>query len=294
METLHAHFERFVRHGLYLRSWSPRTARTYRQGFASLQKCLRDSPDGTDRALGPLTKTHLEDWVVRMKQDELTNGGINMYVRTVNSFLSWLREDGQAAPPPIKLLPNPPKPLRGVSDAEVRLVLGYRPRSRLERRTLALSKLLLDTGLRIDEALGCTVGDADMTAMHLTVTGKGNKRRVVPFSQELRKSLFLLCDGRPPGANVFSTSSGQRLTYRNAYRDIKGLFARAGVEGKHIHPHALRHCFAVTYVRRGGDLYRLSRMLGHSSISTTQLYLRSMGVEHLQEGHSRFSPLSRG
>jgi len=63
------------------------------------------------------------------------------------------------------------------------------------------------------------------------------------------------------------------------------------VSGRHVHPHAFRHCFAASYIRRGGDLYRLSRILGHSTITTTQLYLRSMGIEHLQENHAKLSPL---
>ena len=91
---------------------------------------------------------------------------------------------------------------------------------------------------------------------------------------------------------MFSTRRGGRLRYRNVYRDIKALCCAAGVVGAHVHPHNLRHCFAVHYIRRGGDIYRLSRILGHSTISTTQLYLRSMGIEHLREGHARFSPLA--
>ena len=66
-----------------------------------------------------------------------------------------------------------------------------------------------------------------------------------------------------------------------------------GIRGEHVHPHSFRHYFAVSYIRNGGDIYRLSRILRHTQISTTQLYLRSMGVEHLLEGHSQFSPLAR-
>jgi integrase/recombinase XerD len=88
-------------------------------------------------------------------------------------------------------------------------------------------------------------------------------------------------------------SASCRSQLSNAYRDIKTLCRSAGVVGAHIHPHAFRHCFAVTYVRRGGDIYRLSRLLGHASITTTQRYLRSMGIEHLKEGHEQFSPLVR-
>ncbi|MCA1585552.1 MAG: tyrosine-type recombinase/integrase [Acidobacteria bacterium] len=117
-------------------------------------------------------------------------------------------------------------------------------------------------------------------------------------SHECRKVLFRYLQFRakaglksPP--YLFCTRNGLRLAYRNAHRDIKRVCSYAGVEGDHIHPHSFRHKFAVTYIRRGGDIYRLSRILGHASLSTTQLYLRSMGVEHLGENHSALTPLAR-
>ena len=86
-----------------------------------------------------------------------------------------------------------------------------------------------------------------------------------------------------------STRSGGRLSYRNAYRDVQSICQTLGIAA---HPHAFRHCFAVSYIRNGGDIYRLSRILGHASISTTSRYLRSMGLEALREGHEQLSPLS--
>jgi site-specific recombinase XerD len=112
----------------------------------------------------------------------------------------------------------------------------------------------------------------------------------VPFSLELRKLLFryeqviakaLVNERR---TLVFATRAGLRLSYRNCHRDIQKLCKQVGIEGQHVHPHAFRHAFACSYVRQGGDIYRLSRILGHASISTTQLYLRSMGIEHLCTG----------
>jgi site-specific recombinase XerD len=145
------------------------------------------------------------------------------------------------------------------------------------------------------DALGLEHQRVNLDALTITVRGKGSRERTIPISVECRKALFRLRpSGRSgPGRYVFTTSSGGRMSYRNAFRDLKELCLRAGVEGPHVRPHNIRHYFAVTFLRAGGDLYRLSRILGHSSISTTQLYLRSMGVEHLREGHARYSPLER-
>ena len=284
--------ESFIKHGIYLRGWSKKTVRTYRQGLSSFQQSQR-ATTGTSCEAPAISMAQLEAWVVWMRERGLTAGGCNMYIRTMNSFLSWLAENGFLPQRQrIKLLPNPPKPLRGLSDSEIRLLLAWKPKGRLAVRTHTLILCLADTGVRIDDALGLERKNVDLDELSIKVLGKGNKERLVPISLEFRKHLFKLLS-KSEGRFVFSCSSGHRLSYRNAYRDIKTLCKRAGVEGEHVHPHSFRHFFAVGYIRNGGDIYRLSRILGHTSINTTQLYLRSMGVEHLLEGHSQFSPLAR-
>ena len=289
-------FEDFIRSGKYLKSWSPKTERSYRQAYSSFQASLAARIPAVE-ASGSPCKTDLEAWVVWMKQKGFSNGGINCYLRAMNSFLSWLKSE-EVLPTSlrIKLLPNPPKPLRGFSDLEIRSLLSFRPRGFTQIRTWTLVNTLLDTGCRIDELLGCLkASDVNFDECILTVSGKGSKKRHVPFSLELRKLLFRykMVNVKTHNGNFFCTRDGARLSYRNTYRDIKNLCAKAGVVGEHVHPHAMRHCFATTYIRRGGDIYRLSRILGHTSISTTQIYLRSMGIEQIGENHSSLSPLSK-
>ena len=101
-------------------------------------------------------------------------------------------------------------------------------------------------------------------------------------------------DGQDPLAKGGSTIRVEHAAVGDHSRQRlprhQSVSKRAGVVGPQIHPQAFRHCFAVTYIRRGGDIYRLSR-LGHASITTTQRYLRSMGVDTINEGHQRLSPL---
>ncbi len=287
--TLPELFSEYVKAGLYLKGWSPKTPVIYERAFRSLQASLGEES---------LTKGRLEAWVVAMRERGLTPACVNIYVRAMNAFIHWLHAEGHVDVRVIlRQLPNPQKPLRGISDVEVRAILAFRPVVKQAVRTWTLITLLLDTGVRIDEALGLTVANVDMDGLSIRVLGKGNRERLVPFSFELRKHLFrysrseVRADISSPF--VFCSGDGSQLMYRNAYRDIKNLCAKAGVTGEHVHPHSFRHKFATTYIRRGGDIYRLSRILGHSTISTTQVYLRSMGIEHLGERHSALSPLSR-
>jgi integrase/recombinase XerD len=274
----------FIKHGVYLRSWSPRTVRTYRQALAAFGLVLRDAP---------ISKLTLDAFVIAQRQRGLTPGGINVYARTINSYLTWLHEEGHVADRlRIKLLPNRPKPYQTFSDLDIRRVVTFAPKRWADCRTWALAVLLLDTGLRISEALGIEREHVDLDAMALRVTGKGDRVRFVPISQQGRKALFRWLS-RSEGRYVLGTRRGRQWSARNAHRALTTLCRALGIAGARVIPHAFRHCFAVSYVRNGGDIYRLSRILGHTSISTTQLYLRSMGLEHLQEGHAKYSPLGR-
>ena len=224
MDIAHA-ADHFIRHGQYLRNWSPRTIRTYRTGMSARRHAVGHDSD--------LTKADLQQFVIAMRERGLTAGGCNMYIRPVNSFMTWLHEDGRVpARLRLKLLSNPPKAFHGFTDVEMRRVVALRPTGRTERRTWSLFVCLLDTGIRIDEALGLEHERVSLDALTITVRGKGNRERTIPISVECRKALFRL---RPTGRtaqlerDVFATASGGRISYRNAFRDLKALCLRAGV-----------------------------------------------------------------
>jgi site-specific recombinase XerD len=142
MTTLQQHFEAFVRSGVYLRAWSPKTVETYRRSFSSLQQSLAARETAPAEADAHINKARLEAWVISMRQRKLSPGGCNVYMRSMNSFCSWLHE--QELTPQrlrLKLLPNPRKPLRGLSDAEVRTILTFRPKGPIQLRTWTLSIL---------------------------------------------------------------------------------------------------------------------------------------------------------
>jgi integrase/recombinase XerD len=270
--------EQFIQHGIYLRDWSPQTVSTYRLAF-------RDCPE-------VITKASLNAAVVAMRGRGLTAGGINLRVRAINSFLTWLHEEGHLPERlKLKLLKNPPKPIQTLGERDIRLLTTFKPKGRIEIRTWTLAMVLLDCGLRISEALGLDRGSVDLDSLILRVLGKGGKVRLVPISPELRKHLFRFLRASS-GRYVFETFDGQRLERHNAYSDLRSLCTGVGITTR-VHPHNFRHAYAVHATKNGLDVFRLSRILGHSSINTTQIYLRSMGVEHLQEGHGKYSPLGR-
>lgn len=274
--TTHETFEQFIQSGLYLRNWSPKTAFIYRRSWRGIEEALGGPP-----AEFP-SKSELERWIVWMRQKQYSPGGINICIRAVNSLYSWLKEQGHITQTiRLKQFKYHPNPITVFSEAEIKALVSKKPKRLTYLRTWIMIVLMLDTGSRIDEVLNLQKGDLDFDNLLVTVKGKGSKVRRIPFSPEMRKHLWAYTQ-KVSGVYVFGTRNRTKITYRNAYRGIKQCFLAVGVSGAHVHPHNLRHTFACNYIKRNGNIFTLSRLLGHASVSTTQTYLRGLQVEELK------------
>lgn len=174
--------------------------------------------------------------------------------------------------------------------SQVRLLTKYTPKGQYPKRLHLIILLLLDTGCRIDEALTLRVGDCDLDNLLFTVTGKGRKQRRIPFSFELRRLLARYLAGRQDEL-LFATRQGRKLGRRNVLRDVKILCRRLGFQPPERTLHAFRHTFAVNYLRRGGSVFHLQKVLGHSTLEMTRRYANLM-TEDLQAVHQKISLLA--
>ncbi|MCX6095081.1 MAG: tyrosine-type recombinase/integrase [Candidatus Bipolaricaulota bacterium] len=161
-------------------------------------------------------------------------------------------------------------------------------------RNRAMLLTLLDTGVRLGELIALNLGDLDLGAARIRIrSGKGERERYVFVGRVVLRSLRGWIDTRGHGQEfwpLFVTRGGQRLDRRNVQRILERISARAGLGGKHIHPHLLRHTFATHYIMNGGDPFSLQRILGHSDIQTTMIYVNLAGVG-LKEAHAKASPV---
>jgi integrase/recombinase XerD len=181
-----------------------------------------------------------------------------------------------------------------LDDAAMRAVLSQRPRDYPQWRVQTLFATILDTGCRIDELLSARASAFDLDNLLLTVVGKGDKQRIVPFSFELRKRLVRFGQVRSRRSIhsdwMFPARSGGRWHQRNALRSYYLLLGRVGQTKSGFH--RLRHTFATQYLRHGGDVVRLSKILGHAEVSMTMKYLHLVTTD-LQAPHQRLSVLNR-
>lgn len=144
-------------------------------------------------------------------------------------------------------------------------------------RNATIVKLLLSTGIRISELLGLSIHDVSLTRREIKVMGKGSKERIVPLASGIWEQLSQYIQARPETSEeaLFLTLNGGKYK-RIAKTTIADIFRKyaklAGIEGKHVTPHKLRHTFATILYQNKVDIIELQQLLGHSSIATTQIY----------------------
>jgi site-specific recombinase XerD len=194
-----------------------------------------------------------------------------------------LREHGLVEANPADLVAAPKKGQRlpRVLDAEqVAALLDRIPASTpLELRDRAMFELAYGSGLRAEELVKLDAGAVDFDAEEVRVEGKGSKTRIVPVGESAVAAITRYVErGRPAldagaATALFLSKSGRRLSTSDVRRRLRVWARQAAVAGK-VHPHALRHSFATHLLDGGADLRAIQELLGHSSISTTQIYTR--------------------
>jgi len=245
-------FDQFLQERKYLLNCSPKTLRHYESAF---------------RWYDPDPKC----CVMKMREAGLRPVSCNSYITMLNAYLHWKGETFRI--PKLKFEhPIPPT----FSHADISKIMKVMPISRVQVLLLTLA----DTGLRLGEALGLTWDHVDMDGLMLRVMGKGRKERLVPFSTQLRRFLFRV---RKTGY-VFQTASGLPLSQRNALRDAKQLCKQLSIVPPPRTMHAMRHGFALNFVRQGGSVFHLMRLLGHTTLTMSQRYV-ALTTADLKEAH---------
>ncbi len=165
-------------------------------------------------------------------------------------------------------------------------------------RSYTIMLLLLDTGIRLSELTGLRTQDLHLEQGYIQVQGKGEKQRLVPVGNKVRKVLWQymarhrLEPAYPEIASVFLDEGGRPLSNGAVYRMINRAGTRAHLEEVRCSPHTFRHTFAVTFLRNGGDVFSLQRILGHSSLVVVRMYA-NLADSDIRAQHTRYGPVDR-
>jgi integrase/recombinase XerD len=254
-------------------------------------------------AWGDVDSSRLRGYLAHLKRKGLAPGTVARHAVTLRRLFRFLEGEGLIRENPMpKLLAAAgarklPQPL---SLEDMRKLLAQPDHARpLGARDQAMLELLYATGLRVSELVQLQIQRINFQGDYLTVKGKGAKVRAVPFGRWAREKLNEYMRGARPkllkgksSSFVFTNRSGKPLSRQGFWKLIRRYALLAGIEKK-VTPHTLRHSFATHLLEGGADLRAVQAMLGHTDISTTQIYTHVDGAR-LKAVHRQFHPRERG
>ena len=239
----------------------------------------------------------------KVESQQLSSSTLQRMLTSIRQFMKWAEQGAflKVNPTDDFQLKRQPRPLPGLVDIEtVNQILDQaEPEEPVAKdmwiRDKAILELLYSSGLRLSELQGLKIKDIDFNRQLLRITGKGNKTRIVPLGSKAKEAVMRWLQIYPswygdfvPEASVFITRKGNPLGARQIENRVKLQAQRAGVNVD-LHPHLLRHCFASHMLSNSRDLRAVQEMLGHSNLSTTQIYTH-VDFEHLAQIYDQAHP----
>jgi site-specific recombinase XerD len=230
---------------------------------------------------------------------KLSGHTVNGYMRALQSFWAWLgREEFILENPFIRLkIPKAPQKVIPIfTEQQLRQIFDcIDTTSPTGYRDYTIILTLLDTGIRCSELTGLGLSDVNLDSRLLKVQGKGSKERLVPIGAKVQKAIWKYVNRhRPEPAiprydHLFLTHEGYPLTKDRLEAIVERYGKKAGITGVRVSPHTFRHTMAVTFLRNGGDVFSLQRILGHSSLEVLRGYV-NLAQSDVSRVHQRNSP----
>ena len=208
---------------------------------------------------------------------KLKSSSVNRKISSLKSFYLFLLKKKLIRYSPFSEVISPKQekyPPASMSESEVEKLLNSPDASKeIEQRDKAMIEMLYATGMRISELVNLKITDIDMNRSVIKVMGKGSKERLIPFGESASEALFNYLKIRKDSSSkeVFISNRGKKITRVAFWQRIKVYLLRENLKIS-ISPHTLRHAFATHLLNRGADLRSVQLLLGHSDLSTTQIY----------------------
>ena len=224
-----------------------------------------------------VTETEINEYVAHLFKNGLKSSSVNRKISTLKSFYLFLIKKKLISLSPLSEVITPKKeqylPSSMSEDEVEQLLQSPNIELDIETRDKAMIEMLYATGMRISELINLKMIDIDIERSVLKVLGKGSKERLVPFGEKASDSLsyYLKKRKKSSAKEVFLSNRGKKMTRTGFWQRIKIYLSREGLKDT-ISPHTLRHAFATHLLNRGADLRSVQLLLGHSDLSTTQIY----------------------
>jgi site-specific recombinase XerD len=280
--------DRFTEYVAIERGGSHQTSRVYRYDLEMFFKYIGVPPQ-------QVQPNHVRMFLAHLKTDKgYANASLRRKLACLRSFFRFLQQRELVSADPTTGIVTPKlgqRLPRTIPPEDVkRLLWAAQNVEKNMTRTHAILQVLYSTGVRVSELCNIDIEDIDFSEGTIRVCGKGNKERIVLLTVPAMNAIVEYLQFRPATGPLFLNRRGQRLSPVTVQRTVRAVAKRAGVTSK-VTPHAIRHSFATHMLERGADVRVLQELLGHSNLSTTQIYTH-VSLAHERAVFQRTHPLA--
>ena len=274
-----------------IKGLSENTAKAYQRDLNKFSKFLESiSID----SLESISEEKCSAWVADLFQNDVSARSIQRHISSAKGFFSYMKKIGLVQSSPFELINSPKSPSHLpniLSPEEVSQLLNFKPKNSQDKRDFAIIELIYSSGLRVSEAVNSNLSDFEDNNNFLRVIGKGSKTRLVPVGRFAQNAIKIWISERKKILTsddaLFVNLRGSRISTRSVQERIKNIALKQGLPP--VNPHMLRHSFATHLLESSGDLRSIQELLGHSSLSTTQIYTR-LDYQHLIKVYENTHP----
>ena len=236
-------------------------------------------------------------WIGDLYSQNNKPKSIQRHLSSAKGFFRFLKKNNLISSSPFELV-TAPKSSNTLPDVlspeDVEQLLNFKPSNTIEIRDMAIVELMYSSGLRVSETVNINISDFEENMSFLRVLGKGSKTRLVPMGRFAINAINNWISEREKISNntdaLFLNSKGSRLSIRSIQLRLKKMAIKQGLPP--VHPHMLRHSFATHMLESSGDLRTIQELLGHSSLSTTQIYTK-LDYQHLAKIYDKSHPRAK-
>ena len=236
-------------------------------------------------------------WIGDLYSQNNKPKSIQRHLSSAKGFFRFLKKNNIISSSPFELV-TAPKSSNTLPDVlspeDVEQLLNFKPSNTIEIRDMAIVELMYSSGLRVSETVSINISDFEENMSFLRVIGKGSKTRLVPMGRFAINAINNWLNEREKISNntdaLFLNSKGSRLSVRSIQLRLKKMAIKQGLPP--VHPHMLRHSFATHMLESSGDLRTIQELLGHSSLSTTQIYTK-LDYQHLAKIYDKSHPRAK-
>lgn len=298
MDTIEIFIENFIDYLRFEKLYSKNTIESYNRDLKKFSIFLKDNYINEISSLS-------HDKILSFLEEQyktLQDTTISRSLSSIRNFYKYLLINGKITGNPFSAIKNPKTPKKEIeilNQQEVSFFLDRLPSSTyMDLRNRAMFEMLYSCGMRVSEIVNLKLSDIDFEENLIRFIGKGNKERIIPFSEITGRELKKYLDTSRPNIEkekkskyLFLNRSGNRMTRQGFWKILKNYSKKFNFK-KNLYPHIFRHSFATHMLEEGADLRIVQELLGHSSISTTEIYT-NIDKKHIKKSFFKHHPRDR-